>query len=365
MKKLKKLKKPKLPKTLARRPRSFKRRKPTEQRVTEALSTVPRITNETVAEHREEVLGSARKYIYPLRHSTNRLVRTSLSLLVIVLVVFFIFCGLDLYKFQTTSGFMYGVTRVVPFPVAKAGPSWISYESYLFELRRNMHYYVTQQQVNFSTTDGKAQLIHLRQQAMAQVIQDAYVKQLASENHVTVSDSAVNNEVTLVRGQNRLGSNDRVFKEVLDEFWGWDENDFKRELKQQLLQQAVVAKLDVSTNSRAQAALKQLESGANFATLASQVSDDIATKVNGGQYPNPVTPNDSAVPPAVTQALFSLMPGQTSAIINTGYTLDIVKVISQAGGAVQAAHIQFTFQPITTYTVPLQSKETPHKYIKT
>jgi hypothetical protein len=213
---------------------------------------VPRITNETVAEHREEVLSSARKYIYPLRHSKHRVVRISILLLIIVVVGFFAYCGIALYKLQSTSSFIYGVTQVIPFPVAKAGPSWVSYESYLFELRRNMHYYQTQQFANFSTANGKTQLTRLKQQAMAQVVQNAYVKELAGKNHVTVSSQAVNNEVALVRSENRLGSSQSVFNDVLDQFWGWNQADFERELKQQLLQQAVVVKLDTATTSRAQ-----------------------------------------------------------------------------------------------------------------
>jgi parvulin-like peptidyl-prolyl isomerase len=199
---------------------------------------------------------------------------------------------------------------------------------------------------------------------MAQVVQNTYVAQLAHQNHVSISSQTVNNEVTLLKNQNRLGSNTRVFDDVLDEFWGWNEADFKRELKTQLLQQAVVAKLDTATNARAQAALKQLVAGANFATFAGQVSDDASTKAAGGQYANAITINDSSIPPIITQALFSLKPGQTSTIINAGYTLEILKVISQTGDSLQAAHIQFTFQPITDYTKPLQAKEPVHQYIK-
>jgi hypothetical protein len=56
-----KLKKPKLP-SLAARSNKIRIKK-AEDKVTEALGNVPRITNETVAEHREEVLSSARKYL--------------------------------------------------------------------------------------------------------------------------------------------------------------------------------------------------------------------------------------------------------------------------------------------------------------
>jgi parvulin-like peptidyl-prolyl isomerase len=358
--KLKKLK-AKLPKQL---PRPLRRSKATEERFAEALQSVPRITNETVAQHREAVLSSARKYIYPLQHSKHRVVRTSISLLVIVLIAFFVYCGTALYNFQSTSGFIYGVVKVIPFPIGKVGPSWVSYESYLFELRRNMHYYQTQQAADFSTKGGKAQLSLLKEQAMSQVIQNAYVKQLAQTYHVSVSAQAINNEVELVRNENRLGSNNQVFKEVLNEFWGWDENDFKRELGQQLLQQAVVDRLDVAANARAKLVLKLLNSGTPFATLAGQYSDDASTKSNGGAYGTAITPNDPNIAPAITAELFQLELGQTSGIINTGYTLEILKVLSSSSGSVQAAHIQFTLKPITTYIAPLKAKEKTHLYIK-
>ena len=332
--------------------------------MTEALSGVPRITNETVAEHREAVLSGARKYIYPLQHSKHRVVRTSIILLIIVLIAFFSYCGVALYKLQATTGFMYGVTKVIPFPVAKAGPSWVSYESYLFELRRNMHYYQTQQAADFKNRDGKIQLRQLKQQAMDQVIRAAYVKQLASKYHVSVSDRQVSDQVALVRSQNRLGNSQHVFNDVLNQFWGWNETDFKRELKQQLLQQAVVAKLDSSTNERAQAALKLLLTGTAFNTVAGQLSEDATTKANGGQYAAAITTNDANLAPAITAELFKLQPGQISGIINSGYSLDILKVIDGTKTSVHAAHIQFIFQPISSYTKPLQTKHAAHSYIR-
>lgn len=332
--------------------------------MSEAISNVPNITNETVGEHREEVLSSARKYIYPLQHSKHRIVKVSLGLLAVAVVGFFILTLLSLYKFQNTGGFMYDVTRIVPLPVAKAGNSWVSYESYLFELRRNMHYYQTQQQANFSSKEGKEQLQRLKKQAMAQVVEDAYVKQLAKENGIVVTDQDVDRQLQIVRSQNRLGSNDRVFKEVLNEFWGWNEDDFRRALQQQLLKQAVVSKLDTSANQRAQAALQRLNTGEDFAKLASEVSDDQATKASGGQYPASVVITNRDLPPAVTAALFKLKPGQVSAVVNTGYTLEILKVSENNNGSIKAAHIQFNLKDINSYVTKLQAKQGSHQYIR-
>ncbi len=361
MKKIPKLKKPSLP----RLKRPFKRNKAAqEERVEEVLSNVPRITNETVAEHREEVLSSARKYIYPLRHSKHRVVRTSLALLILVVISFFTICGLSLYKFQSTGSFIYDVTRIVPFPVAKAGHNWVSYESYLFELRRNMHYYRTQQQANFSTKDGRSQLERLKKHAMNQVIQNAYIEQLAAQNQVDVGDQAVNNQIAIVRSENRLGSSQQSLEGTLSNYFGWNVSDLKRKLKQELLAQAVVAKLDTATNARAQSALQKLRGGADFATLAKQLSDDPTTKASGGLYPSPLTLNDGDIPPAITAAVFKLKPGQISGIVNTGFTLNIIKVVDVTAGSAHAAHIQFTFKPINSYVKPLQASNPPRLYIK-
>lgn len=360
---MKKPKKPNIKKLSESAKAKLTRRKPAEERLEDAISNVPRITNDTVTEHREEVLSGARKFIYPLQHSKHHIVRISVALLVSVIIAFFAYSVVALYKLQTTSGFMYTVTKVVPFPVAKVGPSWVSYESYLFELRRNMHYYATQQKTDFKSKSGKDQLALLKTQALNQVIQDAYVKQLAAKNGVSVSSAQVNNQLQLLRNENRLGNSDRVFKEVLKEFWGWSEADFKQELRQQLLQQAVAVKLDTVTQTKAQAALVQLKGGADFAAVATQASDDANTKGSGGQYPQPITQNDRDIAPALTDALFKLNPGQTSGVVNAGYTLEILKVSEKTGNSVRASHIQFTIQPITTYTKPLEAKTPPKKFI--
>lgn len=342
----------------------FRKKPETDEKLIQALQNLPRITNETVAEHREEVLSGARKYIVPLSHSKRRIIVITSGLVVAAIVAFLFYTGLALYKFQSTSTFTYGITQVLPFPVAKAGSSWISYENYLFELRHTMHYYESQQHEDFSTKAGKAHLQQLKKQAMGQVVNDAYVKQLAAKNHVSVTTAEVNDEVALVRSQNRLGSNDQVFRSVLNEFWGWTVSDFQRELRQQLLQQKLTAKLNASTEARANAALAQLKGGADFGQVAGQVSDDASTKGNGGNYGIAIDQSNRDIAPEVANALFKLSPGQYSAVIQTSYGLEIVKVIDTDGNKVHAAHIQFNFQPISTYTKPLQAKKPAHYYIK-
>ncbi|HEX5447923.1 MAG TPA: SurA N-terminal domain-containing protein, partial [Candidatus Saccharimonadales bacterium] len=147
---------------------------------------VPRITNENIVKHREEVLKGARKYIYPLSHSKRTIVAITATVIVLALVGLFVYCYLALYRYYQYNTFVYRVTQVVPFPIAKAGGHYVDYENYLFELRHYVHYYESQQQRNFAGAD-RDQLLHFRKQALQNVINQSYIKQLAAQNGVSVS----------------------------------------------------------------------------------------------------------------------------------------------------------------------------------
>ncbi len=352
--------KQKIKKIFTKRPKQLKS---AERSLEQAIRGIPRITNETVAEHREEVLSAARKYIYPLQHSAHRVVVISTTITVAAIVAFFTYCLLSLYRFQSTSTFIYRVAQVIPFPVAKAGSSYVSYESYLFELRHYIHYYQTQQKVDFSSESGQRQLKEFRQRALNGVIDDAYVKRLAKQHKVSVSSQEVNDQVAFIQAQNRLGDNPKVFSDVLKEFWGWSIDDFKRELKQQMLAQKVVSALDTGAHDRANNVLAQLKQGGDFAKIAGDNSDDKATAVNGGDYGMTITKTNRDLPAAVVNQLFKMKPGEVSDVINAGNSLEIVQLTDTNGTEVHARHIGFAFKGLDQYVKPLEKKDSPQKFI--
>jgi len=334
------------------------------------VDKVPRITNETIAEHREEVLKGARKYIYPLQHSKHRIVVVTLGLASAAAVTFLVYCILGLYHFHQYNTFLYRVTQVVPFPIAKADGNYVSYENYLFELRHYVHYYQSQQQLNFDSTD-KQQLERLKHQALSNVIDQAYVKQLAKQDKVSVSGREVDARITEVRNQNRLGSNNKVFSDVLRDYWGWSISDFKRSLKQQILSEKVAAKMDKDANQKAHSALDQLRAGKDFGEIAQAVSEDPGTKANGGDFGFPITKTNPNVPPEVIDAMFRLRPGETSDIVlaspvtsGAPPTLQIVKTTQNDGKTVSAQHIVFNLKDTSLYVQDLKNKIPPQIYTK-
>jgi hypothetical protein len=334
-----------------------------------SLDDVPRITNENISEHREQVLKGARKYIYPLRHSTRTIVAVTLTVIVAAIVALFIYCSLALYRYYEYNTFLYRVTQVIPFPIAKADGRYVNYENYLFELRHYVHYYESQQQRNFAGADHE-QLVVFRKQALQKVTDDAYVKDVAAKNHVSVSDKEVSARLNEVREQNRLGGNNKVFADVLRDYWGWSINDFKRSLKQEILAEKVSAKLDIADSQRAQSVLAQARAGADFGALAKQSSDDPAAKATGGDYGFAINKTNPNVPPEVVDQLFQLKPRQVSGLIlaspvlaGQGSSLQIVKLTAISGDTVTAQHIVINLKNASAYIKQLRIAKPPHPYV--
>ena len=342
-------------------PRRFIRKIKGEQPAKPKLDK--RITNENLSEHREEVIGSARKYIYPLRHSKKRLVTISLTIFFIAVISFFTYSVLALYKFKSESAFVYQITKVFPFPIARIGSDFVSYESYLFEINRYKHYYSTQQNVDFDSDSGKQQLVEYRKRAVQKVIDDGFVKKLAEENGVAVTENEVNAEVEIYKSQNRLGTNDEQLKTVLSEYYNWSINDFRSTLKQQLLNRKVAAKLDTETQQKAESAKTALQNGADFAKLAREVSEDPTTREKGGKIEFLISRDNIDISPNSVEALFSLKSGQVSDIINVGYGLEIVKNLEEKDGKVKAARIVFNFKNINEYLKEIKDRTDTRTYV--
>ena len=325
------------------------RKKRQDKKAAQDNGPVPRITSENVAEHREDIIGGARKYIYPLQHSKHRIVILSASLFFVALIIFFVTSILFLYRFQTTSGFYYQVTKVVPFPIARTGSTFVAYENYLFELGHYIHYYENQQQLSFETEAGKAQLASYKERAIDKVVNDAYIKIIAEEEGISVTETEVDEQIRIAREQNRLGSSDEVFEDVLKEFWNWSVDDFRRSLQTEILEQKVIRALDPETERRATEALARLEAGEEFAAVATEVSDDVATKENGGEF-GAVNKSNRNVSQQTVDTLFNTPQGQYSDVVivpyGTGYALAIVKNLEQKDTEASGAHIIFQLKDI-------------------
>jgi len=323
---------------------------------------IPRITNDTVSKHREEVISGAKKYIYPLQHSRHRIVIVTVSLLVVLLIGFSTYILLSLYKFQSTSAFTYQVTRVLPLPFAKVGGSFVSYEEYLFELRHLVHFFEEKGGVDFESEQGAQQLQEEKKKIRDIIINNAYAKKIAREKGITVTDEEVANQIETLKKLGLLGSEQEVFEEVLRSNYDWSLDDFKRSIKQQLLNAKVAQALDPGVRQEADRVLAEIQSGKDFAVAAKEYSDDVGTKEGGGNLG--VVDDNKAYLPQEYEALTKLKPGEVSGVIVLDNGLAIVKHLGMEGEKIKAAHIVFKYKDLAEYLNDYKAKEPAKVYIK-
>ena len=191
---------------------------------------------------------------------------------------------------------------------------------------------------------------------------DTYIKQLAKQHGISVSNQELEDEIAIVRNQNRLGS-DKGFEDALQDNFGWSVSDFKRSLKQQLLARKLVAALDTDTRRRADVAMAELKAGADFAAVAKKYSEEAATKDNGGEFGFPIDRSNRDLAAQTTDALFRLQPGQTSDIVSVGYGLEIVKNLEMQNDKIRAAHIVFNYKDINEFLNPVKEQRKAKLYI--
>lgn len=325
---------------------------------------VARITNETVAEAREDVLGSARKFIYPLTHSKHRVLTTSTMILLAAFVVFSSTMLVMLYRNKNTSDFTYKVTQIIPFPVARIGSTFVLYENYLFELKRYIYYYNNVESVDFKNPANEPQLEDQKKKVLARIIDQAYIKKIAYEKSISVSDEEIDIKIQVLKEQNRLGNNDKVFEDTLRDFYDWSVNDFRRSIRNDILTSKVLAVIDLDARSKANSALDELKNGADFGATAAKYSEDLATKDNGGEILGLINPKDRNTSSEQSDALAKLKVGEVSEVINLGYGLEIVKRLEDKDGQLRAAHILVAFKPIEEALNDRKAQDKATVYIK-
>lgn len=275
-----------------------------------------RITNETVAKHREEVLKGAKRFIYPLQHSKHRIAIISAAIALTALISLGIYSVLVLYKYQQTGAFAYNLTKILPLPVAKVDGHFVLYEDYLFELRHSMHFQKTQEVVDFSTEEGNKMLVYLKQQALERAKDNAVVRELAKQEDIKVNEQEIDAQMQLILKQGTSGQSLDAIEKTLAEFYGWSINDWRRVLKIQLMKQKLTPKLDSETTQKGNSVLSEIKNGANFSDMAKANSQDALSKDKGGAL-GVINKDTSNLPQQFLDSAFNLGEGQHSELVES------------------------------------------------
>lgn len=321
-----------------------------------------RITNETVAEHRERILAGGRKFKYPLQTPKHRIVLVTVLLVVLTVATFFGVFTWSLYIGQNTSQFTQRLTQVFPYPVASVDGAQVRFSDYLLELRSALHYLSTKESVNFNSEDGKRQLEYQKRLALNKAVENQYVSKLAAQQHVSVSDKEVNNFVAQEINNNQLGVSEQVFKQVISDYYNWSFDEYKASVKNQLLRKKVVAALDTAGRKHANDALAAIRAGKDFTEEVKETSDDPLAKSSGGDVGTISKNSDD--PNGLIAAAKALKPGEVSGVIEGTDGFYIVKLIDSKDNTIHFAKLFVTYTAFERQLAQLKKDGKVHEYIK-
>ncbi len=305
-----------------------------------------RITNETVAEHRERILAGGRRYKYPIQYARHRLVFITISLAVVSLLLIGLLGWWQLYVAQSSNQILYRVTQIVPVPVASVDGQTVRYSDYLMYYNSSIHYLQKSGELN----DDKTQIEFQKRQNLDIAIRNAYAEKLAKELGIAVSQE----ELDRVNQEHLTMANGPISQETYNastlSLLGWTPEEEQRSTRSQILKNNVAYKIDEEASKKVDAVATLLESSSDFAAIAQQLGDSgdrpIVAGVSGMV---PLVNNDGGL----TDAAGKLERGEVSEAVKstTGKGYYFVKLLEKTGTQLNYEYIEI---PLTEFDKRLQ-----------
>lgn len=326
----------------------------------EPLST--RITSETVAEHREQILAGGRRFKYPIQYAKHRLVINAIIISLVALALVTIIGWWRLYVAQSTSTFIYSITKVIPIPVAKVDGQSVLYSDYLTRYIGSIHYAISKEQLNLDSDDGKRRVSHIKQQSMDDVVAEAYAAKLAKEMDISINDEDFELFLTAQRQSNGMTITEAAYQAVVLDYYGWSSSEYRHEMKSNLLRQKVSYAMDEDALNLANNLYDSLKSNSDqdLKTLVDKTPAQGGSKaVYGVSGWVPKTNKDGGR----TEAASKLEKSQISSVIKStsGSGYYIVRLLDISDKQVSYEYIEV---PLTAFSTKLQSIKDENKVEK-
>lgn len=236
------------------------------------IKKIVRITNDNIAQQREEVIAQGKKFKYPFQYTKHRLVVLAILVAALAAVLFGIFGWLQLYKHQNTGDIAYRFTRVIPLPIARVDNTNIRYSDYLAFYRSSV-IATEQQQGSLDKNDDGADLIkQYKRQAMNMAEECTYAKSRADEFGVQVSEE----DILKVEKDHRDNRSEKVFRDIVANNFGLSLKEYRRMIELSLYRKKVAEAMDSEAKKNAEEALTLLKSnGGNFSEVAKKLDKKV------------------------------------------------------------------------------------------
>lgn len=298
-----------------------------------------RITNETVAEHRERILAGGRKFKYPIQYARHKLVINTILISIGVILLLILVGWWQLYLAQNTSNFAYRVTQLIPLPVASIEGQSVAYSDYLMRYRSSMHFLQQQNMINLNSKDGARQVEHVKRQSLDEAIANAYTRKLANEHNVRVTSAEIDAFIKSERESQKNALSEEAFESVvLKGYYDWSMSEYREVVSDNILRKHVSFAIDSTAKKTADAIITALRKGEKFEKMVAVHSEDVATKSNGGDVG--FVPRQSQDANGLLAAAIKLKKNQVSGIIQGTDGYYIVKLLDLNNTQIRYARIK-------------------------
>ncbi len=310
-----------------------------------------RITNETVAEHRERILAGGRRFKYPVQYARHRLVFNTILISMVALVILTVFIWWQLFPQQNSSTFFYRITRVLPIPVASVDGEHVPFSYYLMGYRSQAYYLEKKEGVNLQAPDSKARVDFIKRKALNDAIDDTYAAKIAREKDITVSDQQVDDAIAFQRKSRDGVASKETYDAIIKDHFDWTPNEAREVTARKLLRQEVAYSIDTQATDKRDKALSLLKTEKDFDKIAQALGGSGDSKVTAGVTPLvPRTNQDGGL--AAKAA--TLKKGETSDAFksSSGDGYYIVQLLdSDNDGRISYAYIRI---PLTVFAQRLE-----------
>lgn len=329
----------------------FKRKK------AESTEAPHRITNETVAEHRERILAGGRRFKYPVQYAKHRLVINTIVISVVALLLVALVIWWQLYPSQNTSTFFYRITRVLPLPVAVVDGRTVPYSDYLEGFKSQEHYLEFKQGVNLYSKENKTQLDWFKRQALNDAIADTYAAKLADQKGIAVTDNEVNDAIKQQRQSSDGEISEKTYYDITLDHYGWTQDEVREVTARNLLRRKVAYDVDVTAAKLRVAVEEKLKTDSDFDKIAAAITPLNGVKVEASVTPLvPLNNRDGGL----AEHASKLAVGKVSTVFRstTGDGYYVVKLLQREGDRISYSALKIT---LTEFQKRLSDLKSNHK----
>lgn len=324
-----------------------------------------RITNETVAEHREQILAGGRKFKYPVQYARHKLVINAILVVIVAAVLLAILGWWQLYPMQNSGTFMYRVTKIIPVPVASVDGQPVPYRDYLVSFRASKFYLDKYDEIKLDSKDGQRQLEHVKRQSLDMAEQISYARKIASRYGVSVSDKEINDFISKERDTANGRTSQETYDAAIKMLFDQTTADYRLSVANSLLRDKVAFSIDKNATKQIGGAKKIIQqNGGDFVAVADEMKDTQGGRVTVGQ---------SGVIPLTTNKynglriteISALKQGEVSGVLKSttddGYYF--VKVIEKTQSQVNFTYLHIPLRQFSDDFAKLKKSGKVNEYI--